>query len=196
MCCSWEQSRYTSQPSLERSSSSQDWNILIFIKIKYFANDPIIKIHIWRQRQIKKELSVICQSGSVQIQTKATQHSWSARSESSEIILKLSEIIPTISSSILNAPPAYLIKILAPRGLWETILEVTRRQVAARRTDRLHMSTVSESRHWRNLSMHLLDNITTFSSCSSCLTRLIIQLWRVSSCWHWTMAGTWGNESY
>ena len=82
----------------------------------------------------------------------------------------------TVSSSMLKAAPAYLRSSFAERGTWDTILEVTRRQAAARRRERRHTGTVSGSRLSRNLVMHLLAIADTRSGWPSCLTRLHIQL--------------------
>ena len=48
-----------------------------------------------------------------------------------------------MSSSKLNAAPEYLRSSLALSGTWLTILDVTRRQAAARRRERRHTGTVS-----------------------------------------------------
>ena len=77
---------------------------------------------------------------------------------------------------MLKAAPEYLRSSLAESGAWLTILEVTRRQAAARRRERRHTGTVSWSRLSRNLVMHLLAMVDTRSGWPSCLTRLHIQL--------------------
>ena len=86
-----------------------------------------------------------------------------------------------MSSSMLKAAPEYLSSILADIGDWETILEVTRRQAAARRRERRHTGTVSGSRQSRNLVMQRRAIADTRSGWPSCLTRLHIQLKRLSS---------------
>ena len=88
----------------------------------------------------------------------------------------ISDYALTVSSSMLKAAPEYLRSSLAERGTWDTILEVTRRQAAARSRERRHTGTVSGSRLSRNLVMHLLDMADTLSGWPSCLTRLHIQL--------------------
>ena len=88
----------------------------------------------------------------------------------------------TISSSMENAPPEYFSNFLPPRGLLDTILEVTRRQAAASSWELRQAERDSGSSDSRNLVMQRLDRTATFSSKASSLTRLTIQQWTASSC--------------